>query len=306
MSKNPRFENAIDELNYYKKLTTVTAECIINNSGTIIEQAEKVKYCGTHISTAMFDGRQKIIGANFCRLRLCPMCQRRKSLKTYADISRLVEALPGRTWAHVVLTYRNCTAEKLKQNIDSLFKNSTFLLRRTSEMKAAFRGALRCLEVTYNSTSDTYHPHLHILLTGDKSLNNNIRKRISRKQLCELWQRVSCLDYRPEVYISYKVDSGAVAEIAKYCVKPLELDLEADKRREVLEVLYSVLYGRRLIQTYGEIKKTLAELKIDLNSDVENLETSADSFNTEQMFVYNFKLSKYEEANSVNNFLKVK
>lgn len=296
MSKIPRFETAIEELTYYKNLTDTTVDCIINNSAAIIqEQAEKVRLCGTRITVGTVQGKEKVTSANFCRLRLCPLCQRRKSLKTYAEISRLVAALPSRTWVHIVLTLRNVSAAELQQTIDKLFKDSTALLRKNSQMQNAFNGALRCLEVTYNSESKTFHPHLHILLTGDKSLNNNSRKRISRKLLQQLWKEAAQLDYLPQVHIDYTVDEGVVAEIAKYCVKPLELQLPSDERAQVIEQLYTVLHGRRLVQSYGEIRTTLARLKIDLNASPEN-GTKDNSETTEQMFVYNFTHSRYEEV----------
>ena len=282
--------NLLEDMTYYKHLTEITAECIINNSETIREQAEKVLLCGTQFTMTEEDGIQKIASANFCRLRLCPMCQRRKSLKTYSDISRLVEALPARTWVHMVLTVQNVTSGQLQSTITKLFQSSTKLLRKNPAVKAAFSGALRCLEVTYSSGTGTYHPHLHLLLTGDKSLNHNARKRISKRQLAEYWKSAAGLDYTPQVHLDYTVDSGVVAEIAKYCVKPLQLELDSAMRATVLTDLYAALYGRRLIQTYGEIRKTLSDLKIDLEQSPEN---STDTNNTEQMFVYDFERSQY-------------
>lgn len=286
MSKN----SLLHELTDYKQLTEMTAECIMNNSTTIKDKAEKILFCGSHISIAMVDGTEKIVSANFCRLRLCPMCQRRKSLKTYANITRLVDALPDRTWVHMVLTVKNVLSGQLQSTITELFRASTHLLSKNKEFKNAFHGALRCLEVTYNEQSGTYHPHLHILLTGDKSLNNNARKRISKKRLGELWKDAAGLDYDPQIHLDYTVDSGVVAEIAKYCVKPLNLDLDSRTRGLVLESLYAALHGRRLVQTYGEIRTTLRQLKIDLNADDES-ETPTNT--TEQMFVYDFTRSQY-------------
>lgn len=298
----PSKNNLLEDMNYYKHLTELTANCIIINSATITtitEQAEKVLFCGTQFTMIEEDGTQKISSANFCRIRLCPMCQRRKSLKTYSDICRLVEALPGRTWVHMVLTLKNVTSGKLQSTITKLFESSTKLLRKNKAVKNAFNGALRCLEVTYNSAEGTYHPHLHILLTGDKSLNNNSRKRISRKQLAEFWKDAAGLDYVPQVHLDYTVDSGVVAEIAKYCVKPLEFEADDFTRAIVLTDLYSALYNRRLIQTYGEIRKTLSDLKIDLNQSPENGTQKINS--TEQMFCYDFTRSQYVSANRFYN-----
>lgn len=284
----------IEELTYYKNLTEITADCIINNSGAIKSRAQKIKLCGTFIETAHISDdngtvREVVTSANFCRERLCPMCQRRKSLKTSSDVRKLVEHLNGRGWVHMVLTVKNCSASELNETITKLFRDSSFLITKTPEFKKAFRGALRCLEVTFNSETDTYHPHLHVLLSSDKSYNNNSRKRISRDRLRWLWWEVSGIDYMPQVHIDSNVNEGIIAEIAKYCVKPLELDLPSSKRCEVLETLHSALQGRRLMQTYGEIKTAFKALKIDINSDSDR-EYVAD---TEQMFVYDFELSQY-------------
>lgn len=293
MSKNI-YENLIEELTYYKNLTEITADCIINNSGAISDRAQKIKLCGTFIETANIEDengtvREVVTSANFCRERLCPMCQRRKSLKTSADVRRLVEYLGSRGWVHMVLTVKNCSASELNGTITKLFRDSSFLLTKTPEFKKAFKGALRCLEVTFNSSDNTYHPHLHVLLSSDKSYNNNSRKRISRKRLRWLWWEVSGIDYLPQVHIDSDVDEGIIAEIAKYCVKPLELDLPEVKRCEVLETLHAALHGRRLMQSFGEIKSAFRDLKIDINADSDR-QYIAD---TEQMFVYNFELSQY-------------
>lgn len=286
--------NLLDELTYYKNLTEITADCILNNSGAIAEKAQKIKLCGTFIETANIvdeNGivREVVTSANFCRERLCPMCQKRKSLKTYADVVRLVEHLGGRGWVHMVLTFRNCQADELDRTITKLFRDSSFLITKTTEFKKAFKGALRCLEVTYNSKDNTYHPHLHVLLSADKSYNTNSRKRISRHDLRWLWWSVTGIDYLPQVYIDSNVDEGVVAEISKYCVKPLELDLPELKRCEVLETLHAALHGRRLMQSYGEIKTAFKDLKIDINADADKKYIA----DTEQMFVYNFELSQY-------------
>lgn len=294
MSKNIDFENLVEELTYYKNLTELTSDCILKY-GTLLEHAEAIRYCGTFVEVATVadnDGnfREKVTAANFCRERLCPMCQRRKSLKMYADVRRLVEYMTGSGWAHMVLTVRNVEAPEISETITRLYRNSSRLITKEPSFCRAFRGALRCLEVTYNSTDDTYHPHLHILLNTSKSYKTNKRIYIGRKKLRELWRTYAGLDYEPQVYIDANVNDGVLAEIAKYCVKPLQLDLPLDVRCEVLENLHEALHGRRLVQAYGSVKSALKDLKIDINADSDH-ELIAD---TEQMFVYNFDLSRYD------------
>lgn len=283
MSKNPRFENTLEEMTYYKNLSELTYSAIMEY-GNIYDIADKIRLCGTVFTV---DSEDSITSANFCRQRICPMCQRRKSLKTYSDISRLVEHLNNRSWLHIVLTIRNCEQKLLSDTITRLFKRSSKLFA-SPEFKKAFHGELRCLEVTYNYDNDTFHPHLHILATADKSYKNNRRKYISRKKLQELWKSYAELDYTPQVHIDTNIDDNVVAEIAKYSVKPLQLDLPLQDRASVIEQLYETLYGRRLLQSYGEIRKALHDLKINLEAD-DNTNTN----NPEHMFVYDFNLSQY-------------
>jgi hypothetical protein len=65
-----------------------------------------------------------------------------------------------------------------------------------------------------------------------------------------------------------KADKGALPEIAKYAVKPLELDLDVKHRARVLEELYEALKGKRLIQTFGVIKDSAKKCKLDLGESV--------------------------------------
>ena len=295
MSTEFIFDDLISELSYYKKLTNLTSDCMIFNSNSIIDRGKKIKLCGTLIGTAFQADengtvREVVTSANFCRERLCPMCQRRKSLKTYADIRKLVDHLGDLGWVHMVLTVKNCSASELSETVTKLFRDSSYLLTKTPEFKKAFKGALRCLEVTYNSDRKDYHPHLHLLLNSSRSYRNNSRLYISRHKLSWLWWDIAGLDYLPSVWIDPKVNDNVVAEIAKYCVKPLRLDLEADERAEVLEALQLSLQGRRLMQTYGNVKAAFKALRIDINADAEKVYVA----DTEQMFVYNFELSQYE------------
>jgi plasmid rolling circle replication initiator protein Rep len=39
------------------------------------------------------EGRKKLVEANFCHVRLCPMCQWRRSIKSYKYTSRIVSSM---------------------------------------------------------------------------------------------------------------------------------------------------------------------------------------------------------------------
>ena len=57
-------------------------------------KAERLRNCATWLSFAAgADGRLRLHDANFCRVRLCPICQWRRALKTYSHTRSIVEAM---------------------------------------------------------------------------------------------------------------------------------------------------------------------------------------------------------------------
>lgn len=241
-----------------------------SNSPTIRDRANKIYRCGTLLQFGVSDDDITLDNANFCRQRLCPMCQWRRSRRLYADLSALWERLiaDGYNFVHVVLTVRNVCADDLDGTINRMYRNFSRMLHDNAFCHV--QGAIRFLEVTYNVQGDNYHPHLHVLLVVRKSYFTS-RYYISHPLLVSLWRQYMRLDYDPLCHIG-KADSGSIQEVSKYCVKPFDFDA-LDWRTELLvyETLDIALHGRRMIQTYGVIRSILRDLKIDLESDEEDV-----------------------------------
>ena len=66
----------------------------------------------------------KLHKADFCRHRLCPVCNWRKSLKLFSqmkDVSaRLLQDFPGARYLFLTLTVKNCSGAELAQTIDKM------------------------------------------------------------------------------------------------------------------------------------------------------------------------------------------
>ena len=67
-------------------------------------------------------------------------------------------------------------------------------------------------------------------------------------------------------------DYSGVAEVSKYCVKPLELSNNDDteQNRRALLILMDVLKGTRMVQKYGVIREAFNALKDDDAADMQN------------------------------------
>lgn len=222
---------------------------------------------------------QRLQASSFCRVRLCPMCQWRRSLKlagqarmvvAEADRRRAIDARSGQGWRWMMLTLtvRNVSGDRLAQEIDALHKA---LKRLTLRKVWPAAGWLRATEITYNAKADTYHPHMHLLLAVPPEYFAG-RAYLSKAKWVRLWREVAKLDYDPVLDIRVvrpKPGSdglgAALAEVAKYGAKPSDYirPQDIDLSARVIGVLTQYLDGRRLTSWGGVLKEAAAALQLD-------------------------------------------
>ena len=83
-----------------------------------INKAERLRQCATELvySYDPTTGLKRLKSANFCSVRLCPMCQWRRALKTYLHMTKIynaVEADRPRAYIYLTLTMRNMPLDEL-------------------------------------------------------------------------------------------------------------------------------------------------------------------------------------------------
>lgn len=207
----------------------------------------------------------KLYQAHFCKVRLCPMCAWRRSLKIAYHNKLIVEEANrqyGCGWIFLTLTVRNVAGEELRPKI--------------SDMR--YLGYFRALEITKNHEEDTYHPHFHVLLPVKRSYFG--KNYIKQAEWTSLWKRAMKLDYTPIVDIRRvkgraKIDAEqiesdvreammeqkAVLEISKYPVKETDVvrgSKVTDDNLNTVFYLDDALSARRLIG-YGGILKEIGD-----------------------------------------------
>lgn len=255
--------------------TAFLKSSILHDSGV------SMSTCCDHVTLFINnDGVPELSQIFFCRQKYCPTCSRRKSLKAFAVGMKLFNELQREySFLHVVLTVRNCSADGIRDTVRLLYKQSSAMLR--SKLCAGFKGVLRCLEITYNEERGDFHPHLHCLVAVRKSYFTS-RVYVSVESLRSEWaDRMG--QTTASVYMSrIREPEKAIAEICKYCVKPLQLE---GVPVHIYEILYTQTKHVRHIQSYGVIRDTLAKLKLDFEetSDVD-VEYSLDDFDVGDFF----------------------
>lgn len=258
------------------------------------------------------DGNKKLKQANFCRIRLCPMCQWRRSLKLFGQVKQITDKIlldnPNTRFIFGTFTVKNCDAENLEACINNLNKKFRYLVAKSltfapaKKLKQNLLGYMKAIEITYNSQEKTYHPHIHAIFAVKSSFFSSKNYYMSKKEWIELWQKALDVDYKPQIDIrAIKNNTAkAVAEVAKYPAKvsPI-LNLATDEAIEVLKTLTNSLNKKRFVAFGGIFKTVKQELKlIDVERDADLINTDSDqdkSFNPViyVMYKYNVKYGCY-------------
>ncbi|MCE2289622.1 protein rep, partial [Streptococcus thermophilus] len=196
------------------------------------------------------DGNLKLYQAYFCKNKLCPMCNWRRSMKYSYQTSRIVdEAIkqePKGRFLFLTLTVKNVEGKALNSTISQLTKSFDRLFRR-AKVKKNLLGYLRSVEVTHNENDNTYHPHIHVLMMVRPSYFQSKKDYITQKEWSDMWSQSLKVDYVPMIDIRTVKETGkglrgAVLETAKYPTKPIKLDVE---NKQVVDDLYNGLYRKR-------------------------------------------------------------
>lgn len=248
-----------------------------------IKKAALTRYCGSDlvfkVNPIDINGEKKLHSANFCKVRLCPMCAWRRSLKTFNQVSAVMDEIcKDREYAFLflTLTVKNVTALELSETLDKLFYGFN-RLTKTKEYKKAVKGHFRALEVTHNTNKhsksfDTYHPHIHCILVVNKSYFKSA-DYINQKKWVEIWQRCMDLDYDPLVDVRKTNGKSAVPEVSKYSVKDKDYIIDYDEKLtdSAVETLDIALHGRRLSAFGGVMREAQKKLKLsDDDNDLIN------------------------------------
>lgn len=280
-----RLSNGHKDLSYYRKF-------------------ERCTDCGTFLEFKVYEDAQKLLNsANFCHIRLCPMCAWRRSLKIFGQVSKIMNefevTFKNYSFLFLTLTIKNCSSDELQKTITNLFYAFNKLMKRKKVKKsvvAYFRG----LEITYNVFNDEYHPHIHTVLAVPDGYFFDKTKYISQEEFTDFWQKSLNIDYKPIVDVRKITNkAGGVCEISKYSVKPSDyLSYVPDIADKVIKTLDVSLANRRLFAFGGEFKKLHKALNLDdaIDGDLvktDNEEVREDVGYLIEVYKWNIGLSNY-------------
>ena len=194
-----------------------------------LKRAERLRSCASFLKFLVIDDDRNILKLkkmnNSCRVRLCPMCAWRRTLKISSHARKIFNYVETDEqysnkydYLLLTLTVPNCSGDALSDTITHLMKSFDRLMKRR-ELKKIVKGWYRGLEVTFNkfeiitdglykrckgyfdtlglSVGDknpnfnTYHPHFHVILCVSKSYLSNHRVTdgyLSNEKWLQLWR----------------------------------------------------------------------------------------------------------------------
>lgn len=224
--------------------------------------AERIAHCGQTLTFGAIAGdgspsRLKLKNARYCRVRLCPVCQWRRSLKWRARflgaIPTITQRYPTHRWVFLTLTIRNCQIEELRSTVEELNAGWQRLTKR-KEFPAI--GTIRSLEVT-RGTDGTAHPHFHCLLLVPPGYFSG-KNYLKHERWRALWQECLRVDYAPQVRVQAVKGNSmqAVCETLKYSVKPDDLQHDRDWLLELTKQLHKT----RAVATGGVLRELIRDV----------------------------------------------
>ena len=191
--------------------------------------------CSGWLLFRRYANKLKLQSADFCRHRLCPICNWRKAMKLFGQMKEITGKLqtdfPAARYIFLTLTVQNCAGDELEETLNRMNDGFKLLVNAgktnasAKPVKASLLGYAKAMEIKYdpekyitekmfrdrkkyyqarglaigdeNPNCDKYHPHFHVLLMVKSEFFRS--GYIRQERWAEIWQDCMKLDYRPQV-----------------------------------------------------------------------------------------------------------
>lgn len=253
-------ENVNKQYSQKKKESKIIAQKL--NEMGLKNRALRMSMCSETIEMAYCPTchQKHVVSTILCRDRLCPICQRKLAMRRFHDICAVMENLKVKESqiSFLTLTVKNVWGSELAKTINRISDGWGRWSRQKVFANAV--GWAKSLEITFNTKTKQWHPHLHIMVIW--------REKTLPPQAWEIstsWQMACRLPYNVIIDIrdAYSKKGGqasAALEACKYSLKTSELLKDVDESE--WRALINAIGGVRMVSYGGSIKKARAKLKI--------------------------------------------
>ena len=196
----------------------------------------------------------QVLKGKYCSNRWCLVCNRIRTGKLLNKYEAPLKDLKEKHF--VTLTIPNVPANELRYAIDEMQRVFKQISEVFKKRKTPIIG-LRKIECTYNVRRNDFHPHLHIVVSGEAIANQLMIEWLDRFPDASLKGQ----DVRP-------ADEHSCKELFKYFTKLLAKDKRVMKP-EALNTMFEAMVGLRIFQTLGAFGKPI-EIDSSVDTDVDD------------------------------------
>lgn len=238
------------------------------------EKGDLAASCGTWLQfNATAAGERSLQAANFCQLRLCPLCIARRARKLAYQLNLVMnqtQARYGYEFIFLTLTTRNVCGNNLGAELSVLTQGWDRLVRQRPVQRAC-KGWYRAIEITRNADFGSYHPHIHAIEAVEPGyFKRSSGLYITQAEWVARWQKAARLNYKPVVDVKKTYDKkggkGAVLEASKYATKDddyINPNLTDEEGAQIVVDYTKALHKRRLVAFGGCMKEIAVQLGAD-------------------------------------------
>ncbi|HDV6107707.1 TPA: protein rep [Staphylococcus pseudintermedius] len=279
-----------------------------------IKKAHNVRECGNILEfKPKEEGYLKLHKAWFCKSKLCPICNWRRSMKNSYQaqkiIGEVIKEKPKSRWLFLTLSTRNAVDGKtLEKSLTEMTKafHKLFKYKKVSNNLIGF---MRSTEVTVNQKDGSYNQHMHVLICVESKYFRGAENYISQEEWVKLWQKALKVNYKPVANIKAikpnkkgdKDIQSAIKETSKYSVKSSDyLTGDKEKDTEIVSDLEQGLYRKRMLSYGGLLKKKHKALNLDDAEEGNLIHTNDDEKVTDEeaqaysiTAIWNFEKQNY-------------
>lgn len=181
-----------------------------------------------------------------CRCRMCPLCQRQRSVELARRLGELVGAMDSPRMFTLTLKSSDEPLRAQLTRLAAAFRR----LRQQERWEELVDGGVLVVEVTRHRGTGLYHPHLHLIATG---------RFFPQPQLKAMWLKAT--SDSDIVWISAVADRRASARyLAKYVAKSADL---YDWPLDAIADFALQTRGLRMCGTYGTLRKEALVSDVD-------------------------------------------
>jgi plasmid rolling circle replication initiator protein Rep len=265
----------------------------------------RMKNCSRFITVSVCPDCHRSVAssATLCRDRVCPACAWRLSAQQSAEMLQTlsyISDIEDYTAVFLTLTVQNCACDQLAPTLEMMSSAWNRLLSRKKN-RELIKGTARSVEISYNKTTHTFHPHYHIimLLEPDNRTIGELNAYFNKE-----WQTATRVLYQPITdlrkienrdILEYDKPTAerykkAILETFKYTIKDDDL---AEMPLGNFRFYVDGVQGKRLTAYTGIFKEARAQLDFSEELDDESATRKCPDCN-EQMLqaVYQWSFSK--------------